>query len=119
MFEDTVFTPTFIDDIAFAIRAILEKQPVGIFHIVGSTSLSPYSAAVEVARTFNLDERLIQPQKLDDYLKSGGRPYPRWAGLSNSKLKKEFGVSMSVFKEALEAIKVQAGKELSALLDNR
>lgn len=119
MFKDTVFTPTFIDDIAFAVREILEKQPIGIFQVVGSTPLSPYSAAMEIAKIFNLDEKFIQPQALDDYLKSGGRPYPRWAGLSNSKLEKELGVSMSGFSKALEVIKAQAGKELNILPDNR
>ena len=119
MFEDTIFTPTFIDDIAFAVRVILEKQPVGIFHLVGSTPLSPYIAAGEIAKIFNLDEKLIRPQKLADYLKFGGRPYPRYAGLSNSKLKKDLGVSMSSFNKALEVIKAQGGKELNILPDNR
>lgn len=105
MFEDTVFTPTFIDDIAFAIRAILKKQPVGIFHVVGSTALSPFEAAKEIAGVFDLNQNLIKPQKLDDYLESGGRPYPRYAGLSNGKLKRELGVPMRAFSEALWEMK--------------
>lgn len=119
MFEDTIFTPTFIDDIAFAVRVILKKQPVGIFHVVGSTPLSPYIAAGEIAKILNLDEKLIRPQKIADYLKSGGRPYPRWSGLSNDKLKDKLGISMSGFEEALEVIKAQAGKESNNLPDNR
>jgi len=107
MFGDTVFTPTFIDDIAVAMRAILTKKPAGIFHVVGSTQLPPLAAAEEIAKVFDLNEKLILPQKFDDYLKSGGRPYPKFAGLSNEKLKREPGVTMRKFPEALEEMKKQ------------
>ena len=60
MFGDTIFTPTFIDDIAPALRAILIKKPSGIFHVVGSVQMSPLAAAGEIAKTFNLDNSLIQ-----------------------------------------------------------
>ena len=101
MFDDTVFTPTFIDDISEAMKVILAKKPAGIFNVVGSTSLSPFTAACQVARSFGLDETLVKKQKLDDYLASGGRPYPRYVGLSNARLKRELGVSMRTFSEAL------------------
>ena len=107
MFTDTIFTPTFVDDIAAAIKMILVKKPAGIFHVVGSTSLSPFAAAGEIAKTFSLDNSLIQPQTLAEYLASGGRPYPKFAGLSNEKLKRELGVSMREFPDALSEIKDQ------------
>ncbi len=107
MFSDTVFTPTFIDDIAEAMKVILAKKPAGIFHVVGSTPLSPYDAAVEVVAVFDLNKKLVLPQKLDDYLKSGGRPYPRYTALSNQKLKKELGISMRTFSEAILEMKRQ------------
>ncbi len=107
MFTDTVFTPTFIDDVAAVMREIILKRPTGIFHVVGSTSLSPFAAANEISETFNLDNSLIQPQTLADYLAGGGRPYPKFAGLSNEKLKKELGVEMLSFPEALSVMKKQ------------
>lgn len=107
LFTDTMFTPTFIDDIAVAVRTIIEKRPRGIFHVVGSTLLSPFDAGQEIARVFGLDALLIQPQKLDDYLSIGGRPYPRFAALSNKKLLRELGVSMKTFPEALQEVKDQ------------
>ena len=107
MFTDTIFTPTFVDDIAVAIKMILTKSPTGIFHVVGSTALSPFAAAKEVTKVFDLDKKLIKPQKLDDYLKSGGRPYPKFAGLSNEKLKRELGVTMRKFPDALLEMKKQ------------
>lgn len=107
MFTDTIFTPTFIDDVAAVMREIILKRPTGIFHVVGSTSLSPFAAANEISETFNLDNSLIQPQTLADYLAGGGRPYPKFAGLSNEKLKKELGVEMLSFPEALSVMKKQ------------
>lgn len=107
MFDDTIFTPTFIDDIAPALRAILMKRPTGIFHVVGSTALSPYESAKETAKVFDLNKSLIETQKFDEYLKSGSQPYPRYAELSNGKLKAKLGVSMRTFSEALAEMKDQ------------
>lgn len=111
MFSDTLFTPTYIDDIAKALKVIIQVKPLGVFHAVGSSILSPFQAATVIAEVFGLDLKSIQPIKLSDYLTEFSRPYPRWAGLSNSKLKTELGISMSGFKEALGVIKEQAGKE--------
>lgn len=107
MFADTVFTPTFIDDIAEAMKVILAKKPAGIFNVVGSTSLSPFAAACQVVRSFGLDESLVEKQKLNDYLRIGSRPYPRYSWLSNQKLKVELGVSMRTFSESLFEMKRQ------------
>lgn len=107
LFTDTILTPTFIDDAALAVRAIIEKRPRGIFHVVGSISLSPFDAGHEIAREFGLDGSLIRPQTLDEYLRSGGRPYPRFAALSNEKLKQELGVSMKGFSDAFREMKQQ------------
>lgn len=111
LFTDTIFTPTFIDDIAGAIRTIIEKQPTGIFHVVGSTALSPFDAGQEIARVFGFDASFIRPQTLNDYLSSGGRPYPRFAALSNDKLKTELEVSMKTFPEALLEMKQQLSSQ--------
>ena len=107
LFTDTTFTPTWIDDIATAIAVIVDKRPTGIIHVVGSTALSPFDAGQEIARIFDLDASLVQPQKLDDYLTVGGRPYPRFAALSNEKLTRDLGVSMRKLPKALEEMKRQ------------
>ena len=110
LFTDTLFTPTFIDDIAGAIRTIIDQRPTGIFHVVGSTSLSPFDAGTEIARLFGLDASLIRSQILDGYLTSGGRPYPRFAALSNEKLRRELAVTMKTFPEALQKMKLQLAR---------
>lgn len=107
LFRDTLFTPTFIDDIACALNVVMKEKPLGIYHVVGATSLSPLYAAQEIAKIFDLDRSLLSPSSIWDFIKQGGRPYPRLAAMSNKKLKKDLGVSMHTFSEALREIKMQ------------
>lgn len=106
MFSDTLFTPTFIDDIAAALKIIIARRPAGILNVVGSSILSPFQAALTIADVFGFDAKLIKPITLSDYLKISSRPYPRWAGLSNRKIKSKLGISMRNFSQALEDLKV-------------
>lgn len=105
MFSDTLFTPTYIDDIAKTLKTIIQVKPSGIFHVVGSSILSPFQAATEIAGVFSFNSKLIKPISLSEYLATSFRPYPRWAGLSNQKIKKSLGISMCNFDQALEGCK--------------
>lgn len=107
MFTDTLFTPTFIDDIASAMKTVVARRPTGVFHVVGSSILSPYNAASAIAEAFGYSSKLINRWKLDKYLKMNPRSYPRWAGLSNQKAKKVLGITMLNFDQALKVIKQQ------------
>jgi dTDP-4-dehydrorhamnose reductase len=83
MFTDSILTPTFVDDFASAVRAAIDSRPVGVYHAVGSTALSPYELARKVAHVFSYDESRIRPGSLSEYLKTLGRPYPRYLHISN------------------------------------
>ena len=107
MFTDHIITPTFIDDIAAALKVILDRRPTGIFHVVGSTNLSDYDLAVKVAQTFGYDSALVTPGSLVAYLKANPRPYQTNLATSNAKLKAELGVSMRPIDEALTEMKGQ------------
>lgn len=107
MFVDQVITPTYIDDIATAMRTILTKRPTGIFHIVGSSSLSPYSLARKVATSFGFDPGLVKKGSLSEYLKKAQRPYQRNLALSNAKAERELGIRMRTIDEALKDLKSQ------------
>ena len=107
MFTDHIIPPTFIDDIAAALKVILDRRPTGIFHVVGSTNLSDYDLAVKVAQTFGYDSALVTPGSLVAYLKANPRPYQTNLATSNAKLKAELGVSMRPIDEALTEMKGQ------------
>jgi dTDP-4-dehydrorhamnose reductase len=106
-FSDMIITPTYIDDIARAIDAMIEKQPQGIFQLNGSTSLSTYELAKKVAATFGFDPTSIKEGSLEEYLKTTKRPYQKTMEMSNEKAQQELGIKLMTIDEALQDIKQQ------------
>lgn len=103
--SDQLFVPTFIDDIAKALKTLIEQNASGVYHVVGSDALSPFEAAKAVARTFGLDESLVTPTTFTSYF-SGRAPRPFRATLKNDKITK-LGVRMATFDGGLREIKKQ------------
>ncbi len=103
--EDHIITPTFIDDIAFALGGLINLDASGIFHVVGDQSLSPYDAASLIAKEFNQDQSLIIKTSREEYFK-GRALRPLYLGLKNDKIEK-LGLTMKSFEEGLIEIKKQ------------
>ena len=99
MFTDTRFTPTFVDDIAVAIKAIILNQATGIFHCVGSSIISPFAAAQDIAAAFHFNPNLI--------LKTHNHSYPPNAGFLNHKATSQLGVKFLTFPQALDQFQHQ------------
>ncbi|MFH1244344.1 MAG: sugar nucleotide-binding protein [bacterium] len=108
-FTDTVITPTFIDDISQAFAKIIELKPQGIFHIVGSDSLSPYDLARKVALAYGFDPSVVKEGSLTEYLKSATRPFARTVVMSNIKASQTLGLHFASLDEGLVEIKKQQG----------
>lgn len=100
---DQKITPTFIDDIAYAIDALLMQNEKGIFHVVGSESLTPYAAAMQIAKTFGLDVSLIGKTTGEEFFKNRA-PRPFNLSLNNDRIEK-LGVKMKSFSHGLEQLK--------------
>lgn len=100
---DHVMTPTLIDDIAYALDQLIEKEQNGIFHVTGSQSLSPYDLAMLIAEKFNLDKSLISKTTRAEYFASCA-PRPFNVAMNNSKIQ-NLGVKMKTLDEGLEAIR--------------
>lgn len=108
-FTDTTITPTFIDDIARAFDTVIDRMPSGIFHITGSTSLSPYELARKVAAVYGFDPSVVKEGSLTEYLKSASRPFARHVAMSNEKAIQELGLSFANIDAGLTEIKKQQG----------
>ncbi|MFA5827857.1 MAG: sugar nucleotide-binding protein [Candidatus Shapirobacteria bacterium] len=109
MFTDQITTPTFIDDIALALGYILDNQPNGIFHVVGSSSQSPYQMAQMIADTFDFDKLLVKEGSLVDFVASqppDSRPWQKNLSLSNKKIS-DLGIKMKTLSEGLQTLKTQ------------
>lgn len=101
---DHFFTPTFIDDFAVGIDILLQRELNGIFHLVGSQSLTPYEAVEEVFKTFGNKGKIV-PVKREEYFKNRAFRPCRLA-LKNDKIIK-VGTSMRSFTEGLIEMKKQ------------
>jgi dTDP-4-dehydrorhamnose reductase len=91
---DQFITPTLLDDLGDGLAALAATSGSGIYHVAGATILSPYDAALIVARTFGLDERLVQPSTLVAITQGGRAPRPRATALLCSRLQREFGPAL-------------------------
>jgi len=70
MITNSLITPTFIDDIAYALKYLINIFSPEIFHIVGSKALSPYEAAKLIAKKFKLPSSLIETITYEEYVKA-------------------------------------------------
>jgi dTDP-4-dehydrorhamnose reductase len=100
---DHIMTPTYLDDIAYALDALIAQDAEGIYHVVGSQSVTPYDAAMLIAQKFGLDKSLISKTTREEFFK-GRAPRPFNLRLNNDKIKK-LGVTMRTFEEGLEELK--------------
>ena len=102
--RDHIITPTFIDDIAFGLSVFLKRNISGIYHLVGSSSLSAEAATRLIRTVFNLSGE-INPIDRSVYFKDRAfRPFN--LTLRNDKIGK-LGIRMSNFKEGLKTVKTQ------------
>lgn len=109
MFSDQICTYTFIDDIATALGYFIENKTSGIYHLVGSSSHSPYEMCLEIADVFGLNKDLISASSLDEFIKSqprGSRPWQKTLITSNKKVT-DLCLHFCTLKEGLDKIKEQ------------
>jgi dTDP-4-dehydrorhamnose reductase len=97
--KDQQFIPTFVDDIAHAIEVLVKGDAHGIYHVVGTGSLSPYDVATKIASALKLDPAVVGSTTFEEFFKNRA-PRPRYANLKNDKLRTA-GVHMSTFDEGL------------------
>lgn len=105
LMTDHIFTPTFIDNIAYGLKLLIEKNQTGIFHLAGSQSLTPYDAGQQIAQEFNLDKSLIGKTTSLEYLKNKA-PRPLKLSVSNDKIT-ALGAKFLKFQEGLPVLKKQ------------
>lgn len=96
---DHYMSPTYIDDIATSVDALIKHNVSGIYHVVGTGSITPYDASLAIAKEFGLDESLIKKTTRADFFKDRAvRPFN--LALKNDKIT-GLGVKMLSFEEGL------------------
>ncbi len=94
---DSTITPTFIDDIAYGLKYLINNFSNETFHLVGADSLSPYEAFKTIAEIFKLNDSLISNTTFDEFFLNKA-PRPR-NGITTS-VRNDFH-PMHKFKDAL------------------
>lgn len=107
MVNDSIVTPTYIDDIAFGLTHLLKNFSPEVFHLVGKDSLSPYQAGQNIARVFSLNKDLIRPISYHQYFKNRA-PRPRYSDIRS---KKNQFYQMRKFQAGLTKLKDELNME--------
>jgi dTDP-4-dehydrorhamnose reductase len=97
---DQARTPTYIGDLCWGIRKIINDQVPGVFHLAGKDIVSPYDMAVAVATHLNLPLDLITPVTADTFPEPVKRA--QRSGLKIDKAVSMLGYAPHSFTEALQ-----------------
>ncbi len=100
IFDDQLRTPTYVEDLAKAIKTIVEKRATGVFHISGEDKLSPYQMAVAVANYLSFDPILIEKIRAEDLQQPAKRPAK--TGFDITKAKDELKFVPTSFSDGLK-----------------
>lgn len=68
IFDDTFYTPTYIDYLIDSLKALLEADFKGVIHVAGPQRLSRYDFAEKMVETLGKEKTLVQPVKASDKL---------------------------------------------------
>lgn len=98
--NDQVRTPTYVEDLASGIIAVIEKKATGVYHISGKNVLTPYEMAVKVADCFALNKSLIKKVTSGDLSQPARRPAK--TGFDISKARNNLGYNPVSFEEGLQ-----------------
>jgi len=72
--DDQFRTPTYVEDLAIGILAIIENRKIGIYHLSGADILTPYAMAIEVAAYLKADSNLIKRVTSETFSQPAKRP---------------------------------------------
>jgi len=98
--DDQSRTPTYVEDLAKGIVAVIEQKAKGIFHISGKDVLTPYQMAIITANHLGLNKSLIKKVTAAEFSQPAKRP-PK-TGFIIEKARKELGYEPLSFDEGLK-----------------
>lgn len=104
-FTDAIFCPMLVNHTARILVKMLKQGLTGLYHLVGSQSMSKYQFGVEVARKFNLKEGGISPRSIHTSNLSAKRSHN--LSLSTNKLSTVLGEPMPEFSAGLDEFYTQ------------
>lgn len=89
--EDQRITPILVSDIASALKVLLEKNSLGLYHVCSRDSITPLEFVKTMVETFGFDYSLVSSVKLEEYNNSKKAKLLKYSWLNPAKFEKEFG----------------------------
>ncbi|HEX2627401.1 MAG TPA: SDR family oxidoreductase [Chitinophagaceae bacterium] len=99
VFNDQVRTPTYVEDLASGIVAIVDKKATGVYHLSGEDVLTPYEMACRLADHLGMNRSLIKKVTAEEFVQPAKRPAK--TGFDISKAKRDLGFNPVSFEEGL------------------
>ncbi|MBO9619528.1 MAG: SDR family oxidoreductase [Niabella sp.] len=97
--DDQERTPTYAEDLAEGIAAIIEKRATGIFNLCGDEVATPFQMALRVAEFIGITQHHLQPIHTKELNELAQRPLK--SGLDISKARRILGYRPVSFEEGL------------------
>lgn len=114
--EDQRVCPTFVGDIADALKELVISDSLGLFHVSSTDSVTPLEFAKNIAEVFKLDSSLISPISLDEYNQRKAAKLLKYSWLNPTKFERMFGdQTLHSVEEGLGLFK----KEIDSKEENR
>lgn len=112
VFTDQLITPTFIDDLAPAIKLLVEKGVNGIFHVASPKVVTQYNFAKKTIEVFGGDPNTIPKGSILEFLKNPEvTPRPINGGLKTEKIQ-ALGFTPTSWDKGIEIINGQSKGKL-------
>lgn len=103
--DDQIGCPTLVDDVAYGIVKVVERDKEGIYHISGSELISRYDFAVKLADVFELDASCLKAEKSARLNQIAERPLK--SGFITLKAESELGLRTMSAQQGLQMLKSQ------------
>lgn len=104
-FTDVWFCPSFVGDLADTLLRMLAKDLSGLYHAVGSDSLTKYDFGVRLARRFGFNETLVHQISVENSGLTAKRSHN--LRLSVHKLSTDLGGSLPTFSTGIDRFYTQ------------
>jgi dTDP-4-dehydrorhamnose reductase len=108
--DDHFNSPTLADNLAEALLEVIRKDLKGLYHIAGRERINRFEFALKIAESFDLEENLIKPIKMDQ-LKVWVAKRPRDSSLCVDKVRKKLKVKLLNIEESLDKMRKEAKNE--------
>lgn len=105
--DDQIGNATMVDDLAWGILKLSEKNLTGIFNIAGKDILSRYDFALKICEVFGFNKELVHRIKTKDLNQPAPRPLN--SGLITLKAESQLGINLMDSLESIRLLKSQIG----------